>query len=86
MTTYLIAIHLVVDVDATNPRAEIAALLDRMLTSAQRQNAGPHAGLLDWAVAGDDLAASIVPVSLPAGYQPDVSDFPCWPQRRAMRG
>lgn len=85
MTTYIVAVHLIVEVDATNPRADIAMQLDNLLTPAIRQNAGSPAPLVDWAVAGSDLADSMAPVSLPGDYQPDISDFPCWPGRQRMR-
>jgi hypothetical protein len=85
MTTYIVAVHLIVEVDATNPRADIAMQLDNLLTSAIRQNAGSPAALVDWTVAGSDLADSMAPVSLSANYQPDISDFPCWPGRQRMR-
>lgn len=85
MTTYIVAVHLIIEVDATNPRADIAMQLDHLLTSAIRQNTDHPAALVDWAVAGSDLADSMAPVFLPGDYQPDISDFPCWPGRQRMR-
>ena len=79
MTTYIVAVHLVVEAGATDPRAEIAAQLDTILGGNMRQSLGAPSPLLDWAVAGDDLAGSIAPVMLPAGYRPDESPFPGWP-------
>ena len=79
MTTYIVAVHLVVDASAADHRAEIAAQLDTILSGNMRQSLGAPSPLLDWAVAGDDLAGSIAPVMLPAGYRPDESPFPGWP-------
>ena len=79
MTTYIVAVHLVVEAGAANPRAEIAAQLDTILGGNMRQSLGAPSPLLDWAVAGDDLAGSIAPVMLPAGYRSDESPFPGWP-------
>lgn len=79
MTTYIVAIHLVVEVGAKNPRADIAAQLDAIFGDTTRRRPGQGTPLLDWAVAGVDLAASIVPVALPAGYRPGESAFPACP-------
>lgn len=78
MTTYLVAVHLLVDA-GPEPRAAIEAALHGILSDAMRQNAGGQSPLLDWAVAGEDLASSIIPVMLPASYAPDTSPFPAWP-------
>lgn len=79
ITTYIVAVHLVVEAGAANPRAEIAAQLDTILSGNMRQSLGAPSPLLDWAVAGDDLTGSIAPVMLPVGYRPDESPFPAWP-------
>lgn len=88
MTTYLVAIHLVVEAGAADPRAEIAGQLDAILSDRKVQSRGVPPALLDWAVAGDDLAESIAAVALSGDYQPGKSDFPAWPQAkpRSARG
>ncbi|WP_454659133.1 hypothetical protein [Bosea beijingensis] len=88
MTTYLVAVHLLVDA-GPEPRAAIEAALHRILSDAMGQNAGGQSPLADWAVAGEDLASSIIPVALPASYAPDTTPFPEWPaacSRRRGRG
>ena len=76
MTTYLVAVHLLVEA-GPEPRAEICAALHGILSDAMQQNAG------------DDLASSIAPVALPASYAPDTTPFPAWPaacSRRRAQG
>lgn len=84
MKTYLVAVHLLVEA-GPQPRAVIDAALHDLLSEGMRQNAGPRSMLIDWAVAGDDLAASIAPVDLPTAYSPDETPFPEWPASRAGR-
>ncbi|WP_371349272.1 hypothetical protein [Ancylobacter sp. IITR112] len=78
MTTYLVAVHLLVEA-GPEPRVAIDAALHDILSDAMRQNAGGRSPLVDWAIAGEDLASSITPVVLPASYAPDTSPFPAWP-------
>ncbi|OZA81805.1 MAG: hypothetical protein B7X76_07995 [Azorhizobium sp. 39-67-5] len=88
MTTYLVAVHLLVEA-GPEPRAEIDTALHGILSDAMRQDAGGQSPLVDWAIAGEDLASSITPVVLPASYAPDTSPFPAWPaacSRRRGRG
>ena len=59
MRTYLVAVHLLVEA-GPQPRAAIDAALHNLLSEGMRQNAGPRSMLIDWAVAGDDLAASML--------------------------
>lgn len=69
MTTYLVAVHILVDTDTANPRSAIASALENQLDHCAA--ASPTEGtIVDWAVAGEDLAASIVPVVIPADYTP----------------
>jgi hypothetical protein len=75
MTIYLVAVHLLIDIGEANPRAGIAAALDKILSGAD------SAALVDWAVAGVDLADSMAPVKLPAGYRPGEFCFPAWPSQ-----
>ncbi len=78
MTTYLVAVHLLVEA-GPEPHAAIDAAFHDILSDAMRLNAGGRSPLVDWAIAGDDLASSITPVMLPASYAPDTSPFPAWP-------
>jgi hypothetical protein len=52
-----------------------------MLTEDLRKDAGDHSALIDWAVAGEDMAASIASVPLPDDYRPDDSAFSVRPGR-----
>lgn len=84
MTTYLVAVYLIIEAD-NNYRAEIADALHDILTGNMRKYAGEHSALVDWAIAGEDIASSITPVDLPADYAADESRFPVWPERRSAR-
>ncbi|WP_370318764.1 hypothetical protein [Oricola sp.] len=80
MSTFIVAIHVVVDTNGPNPRAEIIVALEAQLD----QPAAPvpaTGGILDWAVAGEDLAASMAPVAIPSDYGPGTTPFPQWPTR-----
>lgn len=88
MTTYLVAVHLLVEAGPES-RAAIDTALHDILSDAMRQNAGEQSPLVDWVVADKDLASSIAPVALPASYAPDTTPFPAWPAaclRRRARG
>ena len=85
MTAFLVAIHLLVDTNGSNPRADIVAALEAHLDRPAKPL--PDAGsILDWAVTGEDLAASMAPVAIPSEYRPGTSRFPQWsapPPKRA---
>jgi len=90
MSAYVVAVHLLIEAGPA-PRPTIEALLHAALSDRLRQNAGAGSALIDWAVAGEDLAASIVRVELPEPYVPDETAFPAWPAaslrpRRARQG
>lgn len=77
MTTYLVAVHILIDTDAASARSAVAATLEKQLDRST--GALPAAGtIVDWAVAGEDLAASMVPVVVPADYTPGATPFPDW--------
>lgn len=77
MTTYLVAVHILVDTQAASPRSAVAAALESHLDRCAL--AVPAAGtIVDWAVAGEDLAASMAPVVIPADYMPGATPFPEW--------
>ena len=82
MSTWIVAVHLVIEVDDENPRAAIAGALDRHL-EPQPALAPSAATILDWAVAGEDLAAAMAPTTLPAGYTAGKTPFPEWPGAQA---
>jgi len=84
MTSYIVAVHLIIEADA-NPGTEIGGVLDAMLTQNMRKYLGAHSALIDWAVAGPDMAASTAPVDLSNTYTPDESRFPDWPASRHLR-
>ena len=77
MTTYLVAVHILVDTHAASPRSAVAAALENQFDRCA--TAVPAAGtIVDWAVAGEDLAASMAPVVIPADYTPGATPFPEW--------
>lgn len=75
MKAYLVAVNLLVH-EHHNPEIAIA---DGVLTPDMRKHAGANSALVDWAIAGDDIASSIAAVSLPGDYMPDESASPLWP-------
>ena len=77
MKAYLVAVNLLVQ--ATTSESAIAEALDGILTPDMRKHAGTNSALIDWAIAGDDIASSIAAVPLPDDYAPDGSAFPLWP-------
>ena len=78
MTAYLVAVNLVVQAHH-RPESAIAEALNGILTPDIRKHAGNNSALIDWAIAGDDIASSIAGVSHPDDYMPDESAFPLWP-------
>jgi hypothetical protein len=74
VTTYIVAVHLLIDIGEASPCAGVAAALDRILSEAG------NAALIDWVVAGIDLADSMAAVSVPPGYRPGETCFPSWPR------
>ena len=75
---YLVAVNLLVQANHC-PESAIADALNGILTPDMRKHAGNNSALIDWAIAGDDIASSIAGVSLPDNYVPDVSALPLWP-------
>ncbi|WP_238719994.1 hypothetical protein [Nitratireductor alexandrii] len=81
MTTYLVAVHILVDTQAASPRSAVAAALENQFDRCAASV--PAAGtIVDWAVAGEDLAASMAPVVIPADYTPGATPFPEWSTTR----
>jgi len=78
MKAYLVVVNLLVHAHH-NPESAIAGALEGILTPDMRKNAGADSALVDWAIAGDDIASSIAAVPLPDDYVPDESPFPLWP-------
>ena len=78
MKAYLVAVNLLVHAHH-NPESAIADALEGILASDMRKNAGDDSALVDWAIAGDDIASSMAAVPLQDDYVPDVSPFPLWP-------
>jgi hypothetical protein len=78
MKVYLVAVNLLVQAHH-RPESAIADALNGILTPDMRKHASSNSALIDWAIAGDDIASSIAGVSLPDDYMPDVSAFPLWP-------
>ncbi|MCV0398241.1 hypothetical protein [Neoaquamicrobium sediminum] len=81
MTTFLVAVHILVDTQAASPRSAVAVALENQFDRCAA--AVPAAGtIVDWAVAGEDLAASMAPVVIPADYTPGATPFPEWSTAR----
>jgi hypothetical protein len=78
MNAYLVAVNLLVQAHH-RPESAIADPLNGIQTPDMRKHAGNNSALIDWAIAGDDIASSIAGISLPDGYMPDVSAFPLCP-------
>ena len=78
MNAYLVAVNLLVQAHHC-PESAIADSLNGILTPDMRKHAGNNSALIDWAIAGDDIASSIAGVSLPDDSMPDVSAFPLCP-------
>lgn len=79
MTTWLVAVHILVTADTTNPRADIAEVLEAHLDGSVPSPNHPKAAIVDWAVAGEDLAASMAPAAVSQDYAPGNMPFPQWP-------
>jgi hypothetical protein len=81
MKVYLVAVNLLVHA-YHNPESAIADALEGILTPGMPKHAGANLALVDWVVAGDDIASSIAAVSLRDDDTPDESAFPlvvaCW--------
>lgn len=78
MNAYLVAVNLLVHAHHC-PESAIADALNGILTPDMRKHAGNNSALIDWPIAGDDIASSIAGVSLSDNYLPVVSPFPLWP-------
>ncbi|GEC15335.1 hypothetical protein [Nitrobacter winogradskyi] len=78
MKAYLVAVNLLVHAHH-NAESAIADALEGILTPDMRKNAGADSALVDWAIAGDDIASSIAAVPLQDDYVPYEFPFPLWP-------
>lgn len=78
MTTWLVAVHILVTADTTNPRADIAETLEVLLDGTASFTGPANVAIIDWAVAGEDLAASMAPAAIPPDYEPGSMPFPQW--------
>ena len=64
-----------------HPQGQVAEALRGVLADETRTYAGTHSALIDWAIAGDDIASSIVRTTLLDNSAPDATGFPHWPGR-----
>jgi hypothetical protein len=71
MKAYLVAVNLLVQAHH-RPESTIADALNGILTPDMRKHVGNNSTLIDWAIAGDDIASSVAAVSLPDDYMPDL--------------
>ncbi|MCB1469083.1 MAG: hypothetical protein KDK08_18515 [Rhizobiaceae bacterium] len=75
MATYLVAVHILVDTNGTNPRSDIVATLDAQFKEPTIPL--PATGtIIDWAVAGKDVAGSMTPTIIPPDYTAGTTPFP----------
>jgi hypothetical protein len=58
MNSHLITIYLLVEAH-DHPQGQIAEALQGVLTDEMRRYAGTDPALIDWAIAGDDIASAI---------------------------
>ena len=79
MKTYSVSIRLFLEMRQC-PEAEIANTLRGTVTEDMRKYACTHSALIDWAVSGEDIAASIASIP-PDEYRPDDGAFPAWTAR-----
>lgn len=83
MTMYLVAVNLLIEA-GPEQRAPISATLYEILSERRRGKVGSDSSLIDWVVAGDDLAASISTADLAMPYVPGETPFPSWPAAPAL--
>ncbi|WEX12138.1 hypothetical protein [Chelativorans sp. AA-79] len=84
MTIYLVAVHILIDTTGADPRSAVSAILERQLDGPPASIL-PAGAIVDWAVAGEDLAASMTPAVIPPGYTAGSTPFPDWHRLRAGR-
>jgi hypothetical protein len=80
MKIYLVAVRLLVEAGDTSV-VKIADALHGTFAKDMRKHAGRHSALVDWAIAGDDIASSIARRALADDYAPDETAFPPSPAR-----
>ena len=85
MTTWLVAVHILVTAETTNPRAHIAEALEARLDGSSPFPDQAKVAIIDWAVAGEDLAASMAPAAIPPDYEPGSMPFPQGPAGKGWR-
>jgi hypothetical protein len=79
MTPYLLTVCLLVEA-YEHPRGQVEAL-QGVLTDEVRRCAGTRSALIDWVIAGDDIASAIAQAPLLDDYAPDGTAFSLWPGR-----
>lgn len=84
MSTYLVAVHILVDTDGANLRSDVVAALEAQLDRPAVAVAAAGT-VVDWAVAGEDLASSMAPAVIPSDYMPGTTPFPQWPAAQPKR-
>ena len=82
--TYLVAVHLLVDTTGANPRSDVIAALEAHLDHPLRQVPASDI-IVDWAVAGKDLADLMIPTIIPPDYSAGTTPFPDWPSAQPRR-
>ena len=80
MNPHLITAYLLAETHE-HLQGQVAEALQGVLTDEMRRCAGTHSALLDWAIAGDDVASSIAQVPLLDDYAHDGTAFSLWPGR-----
>lgn len=84
VSTYLVAVHFLVDTTGVNLRSDVVAALEAHPDHPPRQV--PASGIIvDWAVAGKDLADLMIPTIIPPDYSAGTTRFPDWPSVQPRR-
>src|SRR5258708_23892047 len=78
MNPHLITAYLLMEAHE-HPQGQVAEALQGVLTDEMRTYAATRSALIDWAIAGDDIASSIVQTTLLDDYARDGTAFSLWP-------
>jgi hypothetical protein len=77
MNPHLITAYLLAEAHE-HPQGQVAEALQGVLTDEMRTYVGTRSALIDWAIAGDDIASSIALLPLLDDYAHDGTEFPLW--------
>ena len=75
VSTYLVAVHILVDTTGANPRSDVIVALETHLGHPAVSLRGTGT-IVDWAVASEDIAGSMTPTIIPPDYSAGTTPFP----------